>query len=140
VNGFLQKQCEELGEDGTVEGLIDMLKSIPEYREAVLHGLGPVIFEGDGARRTGRIMVDMTGGTSGPSGSLSKLAAAGLGTIVGMHMGEEHRKKAKEEHLNVVIAGHTASDSLGMNLIIDEYQRQGVDIVACSGFTRVSRA
>jgi len=50
-------------------------------------------------------MLDMTGGTSGPVDSLSKLAAAGVGTIVGMHMGEEHRKKAKEEKISVVIAG-----------------------------------
>ncbi len=57
-----------------------------------------------------------------------------------MHMGEEHRKKAKEEHMNVVIAGHVSSDSLGMNLIIDEFERRGVEVVACSGFTRVSRA
>ncbi len=140
VNSFLQERCDDLGENGTVDDLIGMLKDIPEYRQAVLHGLGPTIFEGDDARRTGRIMVDMTGGTSGPADSLGRLAAAGVGTIVGMHMGEEHRKKAKEEHLNVVIAGHTASDSLGMNLIIDEYERQGVDILACSGFTRVSRA
>ena len=140
VNAFIQARCDELGEAGTVDGLLDMLKRIPEYRQAVLQGTGPTIFEGDGRRRTGRIMVDMTGGTSGPVEAFTKLAAAGVGTIVGMHMGEEHRKKAKEEHITVVIAGHIASDSLGMNLIIDEYERQGVDIVACSGFTRVSRA
>ncbi len=140
VNDFLQKRCDELGENGTVDSLLDMLKDLPEYRQAVLHGLGPTVFEGDGARRTGRIMVDMTGGTSGPPDSLGKLAAAGVGTVVGMHMGEEHRKKAKEEHLNVVIAGHTASDSLGMNLILDELERRDVDILSCSGFIRVSRA
>jgi len=139
VNSYLQKRCDELGEDHTVDELLDLLKSIPEYHEAVLHGTGPVIFEGDGERRTGRIMVDMTGGTSGPVDSLGKLAAAGVGTIVGMHMGEEHRKKAKDEHLNVVIAGHSSSDSLGMNLIIDEYERRGVKVLSCSGFTRVSR-
>ena len=65
----------------------------------------PVIFEGGGSRRTGKIMVDMTGGTSGPVDAISKLAAAGVGTIVGMHMGEDHRKKAKEENMTVVIAG-----------------------------------
>ncbi len=140
VNGFVQARCDELGTDGTVEELLDMLKNIPEYREAVLQGMGPVIFQGDGEGRTGKIMVDMTGGTSGPVDSLAKLAAAGVGTIVGMHMGEEHRKKAKAEHLNVVIAGHISSDSLGMNLIIDQFEREGVDVVACSGFTRVSRA
>jgi hypothetical protein len=139
VNAFLQTRCDELGTDGTVDDLLDVLKSIPEYRQAVFEGTGPTIFEGNGKRRTGKIMVDMTGGTSGPVGSLSKLAAAGVGTIVGMHMGEEHRKRAKDEKMNVVIAGHVSSDSLGMNLIIDQYERQGVQVIPCSGFTRVSR-
>ena len=140
VNKFVQARCDDLGADATVNELLDMLKEIPEYREAVLQGTGPVIFEGDANRRTGKIMVDMTGGTSGPVESVAKLADAGVGTIVGMHMGEEHRKKAKEVHMNVVIAGHVCSDSLGMNLVIDQFERQGVDVVACSGFTRVSRA
>lgn len=139
VNKFLQDRCDPLGDEGTVEELIDMLKEIPEYRQAVVDGSGPTLFEGGPKRRTGKIMVDMTGGTSGPVDSISKLAAAGVGTIVGMHMGEEHRKRAKEERVNVVIAGHISSDSLGMNLIIDSFERNGVDVVACSGFTRVSR-
>lgn len=139
VNKYLQERCDQLGEGGTVDEVIDMLKDIPEYRQAVIEGMGPEIFEGGGGRRTGKIMVDMTGGTSGPVDSIHKLAAAGVGTIVGMHMGEEHRKKAKEERINVVIAGHVSSDSLGMNLIIDTFERNGVDVVACSGFTRVSR-
>lgn len=139
VNAFLQAKCDELGEEGTVDELIDMLKDIPEYRQAVIEGMGPTIFQGDGKRRTGRIMVDMTGGTSGPPDSIRKLAQAGVGTIVGMHMGEEHRTRAKDEKMNVVIAGHVSSDSLGMNLIIDQYEREGVQVIACSGFTRVSR-
>ncbi len=139
VNTFLQAKCDQLGTDGTVEEVVDMLKSIPEYRDAVIQGMGPAIFEGSGDRRTGKIMVDMTGGTSGPVDSISKLAAAGVGTIVGMHMGEDHRKRAKDENISVVIAGHSSSDSLGMNLIIDEYEREGVTVIACSGFTRVSR-
>jgi hypothetical protein len=139
VNAYVQARCDELGMDSTVDELLDMLKAIPEYREAVSQGTGPVIFEGNGKRRTGKIMVDMTGGTSGPVESISKLASVGVGTIVGMHMGEDHRKKAKEERVTVVIAGHVSSDSLGMNLIIDQYERQGVDVLGCSGFTRVSR-
>jgi putative NIF3 family GTP cyclohydrolase 1 type 2 len=140
VNRFVQQRCDELGADSTVEELLDMLKSVPEYRQAVLEGTGPALFEGGMKRRTGKIMVDMTGGTSGPVDALGKLAAAGVGTIVGMHMGEDHRKRAKEERMNVVIAGHISSDSLGMNLIIDAFERESVEIVACSGFTRVSRA
>ncbi len=140
VNRFVQSRCDDLGDDATVDELLDMLKEIPEYRAATLQGTGPVLFEGNRDRRTGRIMVDMTGGTSGPVESITKLAEAGVGTIVGMHMGEEHRKEAKKAHVNVVIAGHMSSDSIGMNLVIDQYERQGIEVLACSGFTRVSRA
>ena len=139
VNKFLQVRCDELGVDATVGDLIDMLKEIPEYREAVLQGVGPQVFEGNSERRTGKIMVDMTGGTSGPVESIPRLAASGVGTILGMHMNEDHRKKAKAEHMNVVIAGHISSDSLGMNLVLDEFEREGAEIVSCSGFMRVSR-
>jgi len=68
-----------------------------------------------------------------------KLAQAGIGTVIAMHTSEEHRKEAEAAHVNIVIAGHMSSDSLGMNLFMDALQRQGIEIVACSGFTRVSR-
>ncbi|HZK48104.1 MAG TPA: NGG1p interacting factor NIF3 [Thermoleophilia bacterium] len=139
VNSFLQAKCDEFDEDATVGDIVDMLKTIPEYREAVQSGVGPVIFQGAADFRAGKIMVDMTGGTSGPEEAIDRLASAGVGTILGMHMGEDHRKRAEAAHLNVVIAGHHASDSLGMNLVIDRMAAAGVEVVGCSGFTRVSR-
>ncbi|MHB0979772.1 MAG: NGG1p interacting factor NIF3 [Thermoleophilia bacterium] len=139
VNAFVQEKCDALDEDVTLGDLIDMLKEIPEYREGVLLGVGPTIFQGEAEYRAGKVMVDMTGGTSGPEEAIDRLAAAGVGTILGMHMSEEHRKKAEAAHLNVVIAGHHASDSLGMNLVIDRFAARGVEAVGCSGFTRVSR-
>lgn len=139
VNAYLQEKCDALDEDATLSDLMDMLKEIPEYREGVMQGVGPTIFQGDPEYRAGKIMVDMTGGTSGPEAAIERLASAGVGTILGMHMSEEHRKKAEAAHLNVVIAGHHASDSLGMNLVIDRFAARGVEVVGCSGFTRVSR-
>ena len=139
VNAFLQKRCDALDEDATVQDVLDLLKAIPEYRHAVTLGNGPVVFEGDKDRRAGRVMVDMTGGTSGPKEAIERLAAAGVGTIVGMHMGEEHRKNAAKAHMNVVIAGHMASDSLGVNIVVDAFARQGVEVIACSGYFRVAR-
>lgn len=139
VQAYVQGRCDELGEDATVAELIAMLKTIPEYREAVIQGTGPMLFQGDEDARVGRVMADMTGGTSGPADSLERIAAAGVGTIVGMHIGEDRRKKAQKLHLNVVIAGHMASDSLGMNLVFDHWERAGVEIVPCSGMIRVRR-
>jgi hypothetical protein len=69
-----------------------------------------------------------------------KLADAGVGTIIAMHMGEEHRKECVKHHINLVVAGHMSSDSLGMNIFLDEIEKRGVKIIPCSGFIRVKRS
>ncbi|MCG2796364.1 MAG: hypothetical protein L6427_10975, partial [Actinomycetia bacterium] len=70
---------------------------------------------------------------------IEKLAQAGVGTIVGMHMGDKPRKEAEKQHVNVVIAGHIASDSIGVNLFLDELEKKGVKSTTFSGLDRVSR-
>ncbi len=67
------------------------------------------------------------------------MAIAGIGTVVGMHLSEEGKKEAEAANINVVIAGHISSDSLGMNLFLDQLQKQGIEIISCSGLIRVSR-
>ena len=83
----------------------------------------------------------MTGGTEGPKEALDRLSAAGVGTLVGMHYSEEHRKHAEELKLNLVIAGHISSDVLGMNLVLDRIEALGDVAVYCaSGMVRVKRS
>jgi len=129
-----QKKPETVGE------LIEVLKEVPEYREAIKIGAGPKIFVGASENRCGKIALsEITGGTSGSPKIYEKMANAGIGTIVGMHLSEENKKQAEESHLNIVIAGHMSSDSLGMNLFLDELQKRGIEIIPCSGLTRISR-
>ena len=82
----------------------------------------------------------MTGGTGGSEEAFEKLAIAGVGTVIGMHIGEKHRKEAEKNHINIVIAGHMASDSLGINLLLDKLQQEGIEILPCSGLIRIKRA
>jgi len=120
--------------------LISVLKEIPEYKEAMKIGVGPKIFVGNPENRCGRIALsEITGGTEGSPKLYEKMAQAGVGTVVGMHISEDHKKEAEAAHVNIVIAGHISSDSLGVNLLMDELEKQGIEIVPCSGFTRVSR-
>jgi len=124
----------------TVGELIDILKEIPEYKETIKIGVGPKIFVGNSDNRCGKIaLTEITGGTEGSSKLYEKLAQAGIGTVIGMHISEEHKKEAEAANVNIVIAGHMSSDSLGVNLFIDELEKQGIKIVPCSGFTRFSR-
>ncbi|MGD0154307.1 MAG: NGG1p interacting factor NIF3 [Thermacetogeniaceae bacterium] len=139
VTSFLTRLIEEKKPE-TVGAIVKLLKEIPEYAAAVRLNAGPAIVVGSEKRRPGKIYVDMTGGTGGPKEAFEKMAIAGVGTVVGMHIAEGHRKEAEKYNINVVIAGHIASDSLGMNLLLDELEQRKVAIQPCSGLIRVSRA
>ena len=123
-----------------VGDLIKIIRNIPEYKEATKMGMGPILFVGSKKRRCGRIVfTEITGGTSGNKAIYQWMAQAGIGTIVGMHMSKEHWEEAEKYHLNVVIAGHMSSDSLGLNLYFDELEKKGVEVIPCSGIIRVKR-
>jgi len=137
---FLKDRIEKEDSLMRIEDLLNLLKEIPEYKEALKFGAGPKIFVGDPERRCGKIAVtEITGGTEGSPKLYEKMAIAGIGTIIGMHMREESKKEAEASNINVIIAGHMSSDSLGMNLFLDELEKRGIEIVPCSGLIRVSR-
>lgn len=122
-----------------VEDVVKLLKKIPEYDAAELTTVGPKVVVGREENRSGRVFVDMTGGTEGAVEIIEKLSAAGVGTIVGMHMSEEHLKNAEKYNINVVIAGHISSDNLGLNLLFDKVENKfgPLNLIACSGFRRI---
>ena len=124
----------------TVGEVLDVLKDEPEYKEAMKGKAGPMLFAGDARNRAGKIApIEFTGGTEPSPIIYEKLAMAGVGTVIGMHAGEEHRKEAMKYHINLVIAGHMSSDSLGMNLLLDAFEKEGIKILPCSGLIRVKR-
>ncbi|MDP2043850.1 MAG: NGG1p interacting factor NIF3 [Candidatus Omnitrophota bacterium] len=125
-----------------VEDIIKILKTIPEYQIAGKFNTGPRIILGSPKRAVGKILLEMTGGTEGSKDVFDKLYKAGVRTLVSMHLSEEHFKKVKDANLNVVIAGHISSDTLGLNLLLDNLEKaakQPFEVVSCSGFTRIKR-
>lgn len=136
---FLEKLIKERNPE-RIEDLLGVLKQVPEYQEAMKIGAGPKVFAGSEENRCGKIaLTELTGGTEGSPKLYEKMAQAGIGTTVAMHISEEHLKEAQTSNLNVVIAGHMSSDSLGVNLFLDELEKRGVEIIPCSGLTRISR-
>lgn len=137
---FLKDEIEKKDDLIRLEDLLNFLNEIPEYKEAIKIGAGPKIFVGSPERRCGKIAItEITGGTEGSPRLYEKMAQAGIGTIIGMHISEEHKKEAEAANINVVIAGHISSDSLGVNLFLDELEKKGIQIVPCSGLIRFSR-
>jgi hypothetical protein len=136
---FLTSYLKEKNPE-TLADLLEILLEIPEYQEAEKFAAGPEILVGSPSGSVGEKFVFFTGGTSAGPKAIPKLARAGVSTIVTMHMGEDLKKACEEEGLYVVIAGHDSSDSIGMNLILDELEKDGIKSYACSGFTRHKRS
>lgn len=139
VARFVEKKIND-NKPEYVGDVIKLLLEIPEYREAAKIGVGPSIFVGSEENRTGKIVfTEITGGTSGSKEMYEKMSQAGIGTIISMHQSEPYKELAEKANINVIVAGHISSDSLGMNLFLDELEKKGVEIMPCSGLIRISR-
>lgn len=135
VTDYLQKIFDKEKPE-IVKDVLKILKKEFEYAESLKHNAGPLLIEGKEERRCGKVMVDMTGGTGGPKEMMEKLSQAGVGTLVCMHIRDEVRKEAKKYHINIIIAGHMASDSLGINIFLNELEKKGIEIISCAGLIR----
>lgn len=139
VVSFLKKKIDANKFDYVGE-IVEFLKDISEYKQAIEYGQGPTLFTGHEDNRCGKIaLTEIAGGTDYSPKIYEYLSRAGIGTIISMHQSEEHRKAAEKAHINIIIAGHISSDNIGMNLFLDKLEKKGIEIVVCSGITRVKR-
>jgi len=130
VATYLQKLMDNK-KPKTLNDIIKILRDIPEYKEASKIDAGPTIINGNPKSLAGKVLIDMTGGTEGSKEIFKSLSDAGVGTVIGMHFSEDHLKKAKEEKVNMVVAGHISSDTLGLNLLLDKVEKKNKTLTGC---------
>lgn len=139
VTNYLKKTFEKKN-PYKLRDLMKIIKNIPEYKKLAKLQVPPKIVNGSEDNKCGKIFVDMTGGTEGSKEIFEKYATGGISTLVCMHLSEDHLKNAKKANLNVVIAGHIASDILGLNLLFDEVEKEEkFEFVSISGFERIRK-
>ena len=139
VTNYLKKTFEKK-KPYKLKDLMKILKNTPEYKKLAKLNVPPKIVNGSEDNKCGKIFVDMTGGTEGSKDIFEKYATSGVSTLVCMHLSEEYLKNAKKANLNVVIAGHIASDNLGLNLLFDKLEKEEkLKFVSVSGFERFRR-
>lgn len=131
---FMEKEQPEI-----IEDVLSLLKTIPEYAIAAKNNNAPQLVSGGKNRSAGKIFVDMTGGSAPPKEYYRLLAEARVSTVLCMYANKETIEVAKEAQLNVIIAPHIASDSIGLNLFLDQLEARGITIVPVSGLIRVKR-
>jgi putative NIF3 family GTP cyclohydrolase 1 type 2 len=134
VEDFLQQYLDDrLGDkpQALVQDVIDLLMELPEYKNAYAQ---PKVRVGSEKSYAGKVFVTMAGGTSGGKDVMKAYFEAGVGTLVVMHVPDDVVKAVKEQNIgNVVVAGHMASDSIGINLVIKALEEKGLKVTRMSG-------
>ncbi|WP_242847793.1 hypothetical protein [Fervidicella metallireducens] len=134
TENYLQGLLNEKFKDNpkaTLKDIIDTLKEIPEYKNSIVK---PVIRVGGNDDFAGKIAVLMAGGTNGGEKVFKAYFEAGVGTIICMHMPEDVRKAVVEQNIgNVIVAGHMPSDSIGINMLVEELRNRGLEVTTMSG-------
>ncbi len=141
VWGFMEKnickkEYDDLGE------ILNAISDIPEYKHYAKKGNPPIIVNGSRGGRPGKIFAtEFTGGTNGPEDFMELQSRAGVGTILSMHVPEKMVEEAKKHNVNMIQCSHMASDSLGINLMLDKLGKleKKLNVVEISGFIRVKR-
>ncbi|MBT5016922.1 NGG1p interacting factor NIF3 [Candidatus Peregrinibacteria bacterium] len=141
VHKYLEKFVKEKrSKMRYLKDLTEALLDIPEFAMGAKMNSAPVVVAGSPSSKLGKVAVTgMTGGTSGNEDIYEALNKAGVSTILAMHMSEAHREKAEKQYLNIIVTGHMSSDSLGMNLILDQLEKKKVKVISGGGLLRVKR-
>jgi len=138
---FMEEQiCKKEHDD--LQSIVNAIGDMPEYKYYAKKGNPPIIVNGSGSSRPGKIAAtEFTGGTNGPEEFLEEQSRAGIGTILTMHVTEKTLEEAKKHHVNMIQCSHMASDSMGINLLLDKMTKheKKLDVVEASGFVRVKR-
>ena len=135
---FMKKYFADKSFD-TVGEILDYIMELPEYIEAARGKNGPEIISGSAKSRAGKVAIFFTGGTNPSKEVYIELAKAGIGTLIDMHIPEEALIELKKLHVNVINAGHMASDSIGANLFLDELEKRGIELVPAADIVRAKR-
>jgi len=115
----------------TLGDVIKILEKLPEYKKTLAK---PVARVGKEDEFAGRVFVTMAGGTGGGEKVARAYFEAGVGTLVVMHMADDTIKAVKKQGIgNVVVAGHMASDSVGINQVIGALESRGLEVLRMSG-------
>lgn len=111
--------------------IVDALMEINEYKEAIA---GPAVWVGSGNDYAGKVAVLMAGGTNGGADVFKAYFEAGVGTIICMHVPEDVKEAVEKQNIgNIIVAGHMASDAIGLNILISEMEKRGLEVTKMSG-------
>jgi hypothetical protein len=138
---FLNQLLAEKVDPGmSIGALLEVLGEIPEMQQSLVK---PEVWIGDADNPIGRATVAIAGGTNGGYPVFRTYYAAGVKTILAMHIDEADFLRLRAEvpgDCNFVVTGHMPSDSIGINRLIWGVEDRGLECTRTSGIIGVPRS
>jgi len=130
----LAEAAAAVSPDATVDALAErLLATFGEFRSATTR---IEVLVGKPSHRLGRVVVSHAAGTNGGYAVGRAYFENGVDTLVYIHCRpDEARRLAAEfgDTKSLVVTGHIASDSVGINPYLDRLRSEGLDVTAASG-------
>lgn len=116
-----------VGKYATVLDVVAALDELPEFKDAVTK---IKIRLGKAENQAGKVVVSHGAGTNGGYEIAKTYFKFGIGTLVYIHVGvgDLTRLKTEQSSGNLIVTGHVASDSVGINPFIRELENRGVSV------------
>lgn len=130
---ILQGAIDRLGRNGTIRELMGAYAGLDEIRT----GGEPVeLVCGKPDAPIGKGVVVHGAGTNGGYAVADELFRCGVGTVVYIHLlphqQADRDRLRKENKGNLIVTGHYPSDALGINPLIAELERRGMEVTRCN--------
>jgi putative NIF3 family GTP cyclohydrolase 1 type 2 len=138
-NAIVGRLKELIEKEGcvTLGDFIKAVSKLKEFEMAEEKGQKPFIANGEEKGNLEKISFsEFLGGEESSSSIFAKMRKAGVETVIVPHLSEEFFSEAVKAGLNVIYCGHMATDSLGMNLILDKLEEKGIEILPLGGILR----
>jgi len=118
---------KEIRDYSKVRDVVSALKKLSEFQNALTDikvGLGNL------ENLAGKVVVSHGAGTNGGYEVAKTYFKYGVGTLIYIHISYGDLEKLKKEvkDKNLIITGHIASDSVGINPFIKELENKGIDV------------
>jgi putative NIF3 family GTP cyclohydrolase 1 type 2 len=122
---MIQTAVKALDNTSTVKDLVTRIDRFPEYRKAVSK---IEIRLGSSNSKAGKIAISHAAYTNGGYEIAKTYFQNGVGTLSYIHVAESDLTRLENEpHGNLIVLGHIASDWLGINRLLNELDKKGVD-------------
>jgi hypothetical protein len=124
--------CQAANPAATVGEVAGAIGQLPSFRRSAAE---PLVVYGAAEAPAGKVVVSIAAGTNGGFPVASAYLTHGVDTVVYMHVASEDLERLRQERVpgNLIVTGHMPGDSVGVDALVHELRRRGVEVVTFSG-------